>query len=381
MWSVVAAAAKALGDRELRARHDLPVLPLATFAPQRQQAPTTDEARFAQMLERTISALGVRAVEMKEILFAFLAHLIIVPTLTIQQRAQTLVTLHPLLNEMLVNIFLPAAFLAVESVLAFGKLEVDGHIFVALLKFAMERADLSPAEVFGDEVCSRLEVLWASTSLGRCEFAALAARFPSPVESSANAVNPQPVRMLLPFTNPVFDEHLAAVRVDVEEEDPPDVVTHLDFDTVFNDVYHWHNHKRSILPAHLGGETYQPLDARQRFRMLRSAQRFMKTMERQAQTLTGVFGIPLQRMIIPSVGAQPQSPASRAIQVLPLYNICTLCSLPYRPNPPSCGRRRARKSTSPLQTKYGLRTLRDSRRRPTIRMFRGGRISSTLPLQ
>ena len=258
---------------------------------------------------------------MKEILFAFLGHLVIVPTLTLEQRAQKLAALHPQLSEMLVNSFLPSAFLAVESVMVSAKPEVDGHIFVALLSFALEHADMSFAELFGDAVCQQLDALWASTKLGRCDSATLAARFPSPlaVELSANAVNSLPVRMLLPFSNPVFDEHLAQVHVDVGEEDPPDVVTHLDFDTVFNDVYHWHNHKRTILPAHLGGQTYQPLDARQRFRMLRHAQFLMRIVERQAQTLTGAFGIPLQRMIILSVGSQVQRPASRAIQVLHSY--------------------------------------------------------------
>ena len=327
VWAVIAAGAKALEVREFRARHGFPVLSLATFAPQHQRTPPSDDACFAQILGKTVSALGIRIKETKEVLFAFLAHLIIVPTLTVQQRAQKLVPLHPLLSKLIVHAFLPAAFLALESVLVYSKPAVDGHVFVALLNFTIEHADLSPAETVGDAVFTRLDGLWTSANLGRCDFAALATRFPSPAQPSANMAGSPPVRRLLPFTNPVFDEHLAIVTANVEDEDPPDTIIHLDFNTVFNDVYHWHNHKRSILPSHLGGETYQPLDARQRFRVLRRSQQFMKSMERQAQTLTGVFGIPLQRMIIPSVGSQPQRPAPRTIQVLSSSFLCSVSHL------------------------------------------------------
>ena len=58
VWAAVAMAAKALEAREIRARHGLPVLPLATFAPQHQQVPATDKACLAQILQKTISALG-----------------------------------------------------------------------------------------------------------------------------------------------------------------------------------------------------------------------------------------------------------------------------------------------------------------------------------
>ena len=58
VWAVIAAGAKALEVREFRARHGFPVLSLATFAPQHQRTPPSDDACFAQILGKTVSALG-----------------------------------------------------------------------------------------------------------------------------------------------------------------------------------------------------------------------------------------------------------------------------------------------------------------------------------
>ncbi|KAH9932994.1 P-loop containing nucleoside triphosphate hydrolase protein [Fomitopsis serialis] len=315
LWAASSAAAKALEARESHVRHGLPVLPLATFAPQSLPAPS--EKWLAMVLKRMSSALDLRRAGMAELLYAFAAHLLVVPALSVQQRAQKLEALHPELSEMLVGDFLSTAFLALESVLTRSSPDVDGHVYVAFLNFAMTHTELSPSALLGDAVGSRLATLWSSAGLGECDFAAFGARFPRPVQSPEGTESAPTVQALLPFSNSVFDDHLAAVCVDVEAEDPPELRGHLDFNTIFNDVYHWHNHKRAILPAHLGGEAYQPMDAVQRYKALRRSQHFMASMERQAQTLTGVFGIPLERMLILPVGSQARRQAPRTIQAKP----------------------------------------------------------------
>ncbi|TFY68503.1 hypothetical protein EVJ58_g983 [Rhodofomes roseus] len=297
LWAASSAAAKALEARESHVRHGLPVLPLATFAPQSVQAPS--ETWMAVLLKRLSSVLDLRQVGMTELLYTFIAHLIVVPTLSVQQRAQKLETIHPSLSAMLVGTFLPTAFLALESVLARSQPEVDGHIYVALLNFAMTRPGQSPSELFGAMVSSRLAALWSAVGISNCDFTTLRARFPQPAPSRPS-------------------DSTGASAGDVEAEDSLELTQHLDFNTIFNDVYHWHNDKRAILPAHLGGEAYQPMDEFQRRKALRRAQHFMASMERQAQTLTGAFGIPLERMLILPVGSQPRRAVPRTIQAKPV---------------------------------------------------------------
>ena len=104
---------------------------------------------------------------------------------------------------------------------------------------------------------------------------------------------------VLPFQNEVFDELLSDVRVDVDSESQEhDNNVHLEFSKGFNESQHWHNHRRPILPKHLGGEKAPPKDQWFRSRELRRDQRFMAQLERQAPTITGTFGKGLQRIVI-----------------------------------------------------------------------------------
>jgi hypothetical protein len=64
------------------------------------------------------------------------------------------------------------------------------------------------------------------------------------------------------------------------------------------------------LPKHLGGETYRPLDARERRKKLIRDQRFMARLDKHAHTLTGALGAPLQRIVITQ--AQAGKPATSA---------------------------------------------------------------------
>ena len=114
---------------------------------------------------------------------------------------------------------------------------------------------------------------------------------------------------MLPFSDPLFDEELATIDIDVDEEESDDEEdAQLEFNTLYSDTQHWHNHKRAILPAHLGGsDSIGPMDERQKRRQLRSEQRFMSKLQWQAETLTGALGIPLQQIVIPSAAAARKS--------------------------------------------------------------------------
>lgn len=295
----------------------------------------------------------------KALFFAFLIHIVLLLRLSTQDRARRLEPMQDRFKHQLASDFLPAVFHAVEVAITSlsTTIDIDVRMFIALVRFLAENSTFSVQDIFGDDIANFVEDKLSSFSVPISAFSQFAPEFlPLPALVSPPTEN----RLgLLPFSNKIFDEELAPIRsltdddgapaheVDETEEDEgvdsdegsdtdewdtsseeedeektsapkvlPDVprTGYFDDGTLFNDTRHWHNHKRPLLPKHLGGEApTASATAWQRKKRLRSDQRFMKTLHDQAATLTGASGAALHQIKIPPVGAASNQPPSKVI--------------------------------------------------------------------
>ncbi|PCH35165.1 hypothetical protein WOLCODRAFT_91452 [Wolfiporia cocos MD-104 SS10] len=317
VWDANSAATEALEALEHRMRDTAPAPSLGSAAKQSLHTPSDLDSLVKGYIQCMLHEQD-RTQYAHELTFVFVAHLLVLSTLSVRDRARKLENVHPQLLQILVDRHLPRSFCVLERILQNHAIDLDGSVFVAVLNLLMTHPNESLTEMLGVEIGSRLHALWSSLDLEPVNFMSLHSQYPPPSLSQAVGAPARTPAGLLPFSHPLFDNHLAPVQVDVEAEDSV-ASYHLNFNTIFNDVYHWHNNQRGILPPHLGGEDAQPLDARARARKLRSDQRFMVTMERQAQTLTGAAGIPLERIVILPVGSRParQERPARPAQIAP----------------------------------------------------------------
>jgi hypothetical protein len=250
-----------------------------------------------------------------ELLFAFLAHSIILETVSVEERARQITTVHSELSEVMLKKFLPAIFLAVEDVVSCRNAfcNIDGRIYLSLIQFLMDNHGSPMHGLIGVSVCDRMQSLWSSLGLAPVDFGALAIRFPHsppPEPPLPDIVTPEPLR-LLPFDNGIFNKDLSALQVTGEDEDE-EVLDSVNFGqrVLFSDSHHWHNNK-AILPRHLGGEDSKPKNEWHRRKILKSEQRFMATLQRQAGTLTGALGASLDQIVIPPVGSRAAKPKAK----------------------------------------------------------------------
>ncbi|KAI0034854.1 hypothetical protein K488DRAFT_44574 [Vararia minispora EC-137] len=240
-----------------------------------------------------------------QLLWLFVVHSLIIPTLGIRRRARKLDLLHTDLARELTTHFLPMLFRSLASVIIChgDVVDIDGRVFVALVQFVIEK-QVSVEELVGPDIYARAVSIWSAAGCNaHSSLKSLYTSFPNPSRSSAPS-SLTPRSTLMPFTNPVFDDELASVHVHVSFDSDPPPLERLEFSlgTEFEDVRHWHAHKQTILPKHFGGETQKPTTERERLRRLRAEQRFMAGMQRLAETLTGASGGQLQQIVIPPVG-------------------------------------------------------------------------------
>ncbi|KAI9511439.1 P-loop containing nucleoside triphosphate hydrolase protein [Russula earlei] len=242
----------------------------------------------------------------------FVLHIMILPSLSVSERVRQ----HEVLNEdlvaMLVGAFLPEVYAVLAGFVSKTNrfVDMDGKIFTSILHHTISRAHLGTnalAELVGPEISTRLEAVWGSVNAPLPDFTKLSASFlnsTDPEPSCAGSHEEATVFTLLPFHNAIFDDELAVVHVTVSDQDTPSPSTRLEFSqgTSFWDTKHWHDHHRTILPKHLGGDGLKEADQWSRQRQLRRTQRFMLHMHRLAATLTGASGRVLQSALIPPTG-------------------------------------------------------------------------------
>ena len=307
-WQAVSNALASLEAHENDAREKLPTQGLAPL-----EAPSTSDA-VACLIQSVSHSLDLRHELFPTILQLFISHMLYVRRLDLKERARPRIFLPSKLLGLLTCEFLPKTFLALER--AASILDLDGRVFATLLDSILRDHATSLHVLVGAELAMIVEDLWKTYRLPPPDYAALRRQFPAPTLTQEEIETEHSPFQLLPFKHPLFSEELAAIGIDAEElsndeEDESDdeaSATHLEFNTLFDDTQHWHNHKRAILPSHLGGnDSMVPMDEWQRKRQLRSEQRFMSKLQWQAETLTGALGTPLQQMVIPSAAIARKS--------------------------------------------------------------------------
>ena len=277
-----------------------PYLPLALYTQPIQPA----EANVLEsVIHETVSSIVDQGLQLEggtaELLYIFMAHILLLPGIPIENRAQPSLQFDAKLTNQLRTSFLPIVFTTLNETQAkHSPIPIDGRIFLSLLSFFLEHPALSSSQAIGSVVSEQLAAIWKAHKLPVVKLSHLATIWQPAVLELAPASDTQTFGVL-PFQNEVFDELLSDVCVDVDSENQEhDNNVHLEFSKGFNESQHWHNHRRPILPKHLGGEKAPPKDQWFRSRELRRDQRFMAQLERQAQTITGTFGKGLQRIVI-----------------------------------------------------------------------------------
>ncbi|KAG1725082.1 uncharacterized protein EDB91DRAFT_1267695 [Suillus paluster] len=231
------------------------------------------------------------------LLAVFIIHILLLKNISIQDRARRLEPMKSDFSNSLTKSFLPRILRATEAVVVAKNvfIEVDTRSFLSILRFLSEHQAQSLTEILGPTLAKDAGEIFSKLKLPELNFSCFSIFF----LPRGSYEMPVPLK-LLPFTNRVFDEELSVVRIATEGVACPNQIEH---DTLFSDTQHWHNHKKAILPKHLGGDSAAPMTEWQRNRKLRSDQRFMKTLHDQASTLTGASGAVLEQVKILSVAS------------------------------------------------------------------------------
>ncbi|KAG8939811.1 hypothetical protein FRC00_013506, partial [Tulasnella sp. 408] len=280
-------------------------------------------------------------------LFAvFLLHIILLPYIAIGDRLQKPVILHPDLESTLRSHVLPKIFDALNQGFmtdgAKRRPDIDGRIFLNLLGVFAGYSDSSGdlARLLGRDAADAAGLaagaLHRHVETGRLSFSpsmlsiALGKWHYNEV-AALPLLQEKPVMTLLPFHNDAFDECLKPIRF--ASQAPPSATASSDSSgssiadgteassgtgrwftnsTIFTDDQHWHNNRKieegfKERKLVLYGEKLDygpPLNkwqlARRKRNKEREHQERMRDIHRNATTLTGAKGAPLQRLVIPA---------------------------------------------------------------------------------
>ncbi|KIO24164.1 hypothetical protein M407DRAFT_213307 [Tulasnella calospora MUT 4182] len=276
----------------------------------------------------------------------FLLHIIVLPYVSMGDRSQKPVILHPDLESTLRTHVMPQIFDALnEGLMTDGikrRPDLDGRIFLNLL--AVFTQNSGPSEdltcLLGHGAASAAGLVASSlhrhVEAGRLSFSPSAlsialCKWHYNEVASLPPAQEKTIMSLLPFQNDVFDECLKPIHS--ASEVVPSATTSSDSSiasagngnevsseaagwftnsTTFTDDQHWHNN-RKIVEAFkekrlvLYGEKRdydRPLTkwqlARRRKKEETRRQKLMRDVYRNAATLTGAKGAPLQRLVIPA---------------------------------------------------------------------------------
>jgi len=255
-----------------------------------------------------------------EVVYLFIVHSILVPTLSARERAQVPRDLGSEWTCALRDGLLSPLFFKAASVLTSYdySLEIDGTVFgVVLVYTLLQRGELhSMLDPVTQDEANRL---WRSLNGPPLDFLVFSQIYhlPNPGDSyTAIQHNVIESRGILAFNHPILDEAFTQTSSEIVEEDFPS--EKFDSGTKFLDNQHWHNQK-SILPHHLGGSKPKPVDKWATRRALRSAQRFMASLHVQASSLTGASGAVLRQIVIAPVGTVKNTQQRKV--VLSIYTI------------------------------------------------------------
>ncbi|KLO14115.1 P-loop containing nucleoside triphosphate hydrolase protein [Schizopora paradoxa] len=247
------------------------------------------------------------------ILKAFIAHLLSLRSLPLQLRAQSHPSVGEALEATIVNVFYPIMFICLDKAISTSSipLDVDGHVFMAILDLQLR----SPGEPFtrfvGAGVSSEVENILRLAGIPTAIDLPNVVPPPSAQFANGHAIQrPSSATVsVLPFSNLAFEGLLPSVH---EEEDDGDVAasqSHFKYQRRFEDTRHWHG-KRTILPAHQGGEAARKATEWARMKELKRHQRNMNNMQKLAESLTGALGTQLQKKRILASARNAEAPSS-----------------------------------------------------------------------
>ncbi|KAF2702832.1 DEAD/DEAH box helicase-like protein [Pleomassaria siparia CBS 279.74] len=171
---------------------------------------------------------------------------------------------------------------------------IDGKLFAA----CAEDSSLGTGERF-DLLMSALGSLSDTKSISSC------------IGGTKPKANIKPGKsadayLVLPFSNSVFEEHLAPIQLDVDKTGEIADATSA---TIFREVSHWHNTKRPVDPKLR--EDQQLRSAKQQFFARRRNQWFMAEMMAYAASLTNAVGRTLEPEIVTTGAKKPVVPAEK----------------------------------------------------------------------
>ncbi|KAG8869503.1 hypothetical protein FRB97_001094 [Tulasnella sp. 331] len=203
------------------------------------------------------------------IFYLFIAHALLLPHIAIEDRAQSYPHLHPTLHCNLREKILPMLFRR----LAYGigllesgakdgvRLDIDGRIFLHLLHFVVATST-SPhknlPEILGRETTRGTDEIWAAVvERGKprpIDFSVLE-DFPNPRMEKTEKFTKEAETFLkvLPFHNEVFERHLSAINVEVQNNSDSDDSGSRSkakqyfantLSSLHIDDQHWHNRKK-----------------------------------------------------------------------------------------------------------------------------------------
>ncbi|KAJ7608765.1 hypothetical protein FB45DRAFT_1128535 [Roridomyces roridus] len=266
---------------------------IAQFSPvplQRLRAVLAADA-LQTRLKQFAQRIQLSAEFSSDLLLIFILHAVILPHLSLIERAQPIQPLDPALTTLLQKQFLPNAFLTASAF----PFNIDGRVFVSLISTLLSNPEVPLVDVVGDAALAEAAAVW--TALGALplpdlgKFRARYAGSTKPLVPVAAASASESAYKLLPFNHPTVSSLLwPDIAVEDEDERSPD--SRLSFSVPFSDTRHWHN-SRSILP-----NISVAKDDWARMRLNRSNQRFMNVLQKNAATLTGALGASLQQIVI-----------------------------------------------------------------------------------
>jgi len=254
-----------------------------------------------------------------EVIFIFIMHTLVIPTLSLREMAQAYRPLCPGLTNIICQEFLSVVFSNAAKILGSNDypFAVDGTIYVTLIAFVLS-GHVQLRTAIGPSLFSKAEELWAAIGGPRLDFPKFAKQYPLESKeffASIQCDQPEPAH-LLEFSNPLFDEEFSSLHVSSDEAldaDSPKSNMHFEPGVILSDNCHWHS-QTSLLPSHQGGTKPKPEAAYARSRRLRSNQRFMAIFQAQASSLTGAFGTSLQQIVIPPVGSQTATKGKQLVR-------------------------------------------------------------------
>lgn len=158
---------------------------------------------------------------------------------------------------------------------------IDGRLFEA---FTLGKSE----ELFPPQSALAFEELARSF----CSLSGVHLRVPTGLQNATRHTNgikssSSDALTILPFSNPVFDKHLASINLRIA----PLKASDRQFGRIFQEVSHWHNAKRRLDPKQA---QQTPATAKDKARSLKRDQRFMAEMQSYAASLTNAAGKALE---------------------------------------------------------------------------------------